>query len=187
MSIIAEFLLELRERFNVTTAASCFIAEKINYLLKIDKKIFQQMFTDHLDKNINSNYEDKPIPNSRSPFQKAYEKFTGQKSLSQFNRNKPKFGEPIEFNLDVDNYNKSDLIQYARNLSTLKVLLEHEDVLGSVLDQGNDNEGHEMLRTFKDGTAYRRNGLFSLDKNSLQLVLYHDGFATFNPLKNKVS
>ena len=50
-------------------------------------------------------------------------------------------------------------------LSNQKVLLEHEDVLGSVLDQGNDNEGDARLRTFKDGTAYRRNELFSVDKN----------------------
>ena len=33
-AIIAEFLLELREKFNVTTAATCFKAEKINHLLK---------------------------------------------------------------------------------------------------------------------------------------------------------
>ena len=71
-------------------------------------------------------------------------------------------------------------------LPTLKVLLEHEHVLGSVLDQGNDKEGNGRLRTFKDGTTYRRNELFSLDKNSSQLVLYRD-FGTVNPLGNKVS
>ena len=70
-------------------------------------------------------------------------------------------------NLGVDKDNKSDSIQYVPILSTLKVLLEHEDVLESVLDQGNDNEGNGKLRTFKDGTAKRMNELFSLDKNSL--------------------
>ena len=67
------------------------------------------------------------------------------------------------------------------------MLLEHKDVLGSVLDQGNDNEGNRRLRTFKDGTAYRRNELFLLDKNPLQLVLYYDNFGTVDPLGNKVS
>ena len=33
-TIIAEFLLELREKINVTTAATCFKEEKINHLLK---------------------------------------------------------------------------------------------------------------------------------------------------------
>ena len=66
------------------------------------------------------------------------------------------------------------------------MLLEHEDVLGSVFDERNDNEGNGRLITFKDGTAYRRNELFSLDKSSLKLVLYHD-FGTVNPLGNKVS
>ena len=65
------------------------------------------------------------------------------------------------------------------------MLLEHENVLGSVLDQGNDNG---RLRTFKDGTAYRRgNEVFSLDKNSLQFILYHDDFGTINPSGKKVS
>ena len=66
------------------------------------------------------------------------------------------------------------------------MLLEHEHVLGSVLDQGNDKERNGRLRTFKDGTAYRRNELFPLDKNSSQLVLYHD-FGSVNPLGNKIS
>ena len=70
-------------------------------------------------------------------------------------------------NLGVDKDNKSDSIQYVPILSTLKVLLEHEDVLESVLDQGKDNGGNGKLRTFKDGTANRRNELFPLDKNSL--------------------
>ena len=79
------------------------------------------MFTDHLDKNINLNYEAKAILNSSSPFdQRTCEKFTGQKCLSQFIRNKPKFIEPIEFNLGVDKDNKSDSIQYVTILSTLK-------------------------------------------------------------------
>ena len=67
------------------------------------------------------------------------------------------------------------------------MLLEHKDVLGSVLDQGDDNEWNRRLRTFKDGKAYRRNELFSLDKNPLQLVLYYDNFGTVDPLGNKVS
>ena len=108
------------------------------------------------------------------------------RSKISFIRNKPKFSKPVEFNLRVDKDNKSDYIQYVSILPTLKVLLEHEHVLGSVLDQGNDKEGNGRLRTFKDGTTYRRNELFSLDKNSSQLVLYHD-FGTVNPLGNKVS
>lgn len=56
----------------------------------------------------------------------------------------------------------------------------------SVLDQGNDTEENGRSKTFKDGKTDRRNELFSLDKNSLQLVLYHDDFSTVNPLRNKV-
>ena len=46
-------------------------------------------------------------------------------------------------NLGVDKDNKSDSIQYVPILSTLKVLLEHEDVLESVLDQGMTKKGME--------------------------------------------
>ena len=114
---------------------------------------------------------------------RACEKFTGQKYIYQFIRNKPKFVEPVQFNLGVDKDNKSDSIQYMPILSTLKVLLKHEDILGSVLDQENDKEGNGRLRTYKDGTACRSNEFFSLDKNSFQLVLYHD-FGNANLLAN---
>ena len=86
------------------------------------------MFTDHLDKNMNLNYEVKAILNSSSPFQRACEKFTCQKSLSQFIRNNTKFVKPVEFKLGVNKDSKSDSIQYVSILSTLKVLLEHEDI-----------------------------------------------------------
>ena len=104
-------------------------------------------------------------------------------SLSKIIRNKPEIFEPVEFNLTADKDNKSDSIQYVPIKSTLKVW----GCFRVSLDQGNDNEGNGRLRTFKDGTAYRSNELFSLGNNSLQLVLYHDDFGTANPLENKVS
>ena len=46
--------------------------DEINHLLKIDKRIFQKMFTDHLHKNTNLNYEAKAILDSSSPSQPAH-------------------------------------------------------------------------------------------------------------------
>ena len=46
--------------------------DEINHLLKIDKRIFQKMFTDHLDKNTNLNHEAKAILDSSSPSQPAH-------------------------------------------------------------------------------------------------------------------
>ena len=45
--------------------------DEINHLLKIDKRIFQKMFTDHLDKNTNLNHEAKAILASSSPSQQS--------------------------------------------------------------------------------------------------------------------
>ena len=81
------------------------------------------MFTGYLDNMINLIFEAKAILNSSSPFKRVYEQFTGQKSLSQFIRNNPKFVELVGFNLDVDKDNKSDSIQYVPILSTLKVFM----------------------------------------------------------------
>ena len=185
-SLIGEFLLELREKFNVTTAATCFVTEKLNYLLEIDRKTLRKAFFNNLDENIELNYEAKAVLHVNSPFQRVCERFRGEKFLSEFIKFKEQFVEPVEINLGWDNVTqKCDSIQYVVIISTLKVLLKHEDVLASILSQKNQ-ENDDRLRTYQDGKAFHRNRLFSSKQNSLQLLLYHDDFGTVNPLRSKV-
>ena len=77
-SLIGEFLLELREKFNVTTAATCFVAEKLNYLSEINRKTLRKTFFNNLDENIELNYEAKAILHVNSPFQRMCERFRGK-------------------------------------------------------------------------------------------------------------
>ena len=127
-SLIGEFLLELRKKFNVTTAATCFVAEKRNYVLEIDRKTLRKTFFNNLDENIELNYETKAVLHVNSPFQRVCERFRGEKFLSEFIKFKEQFVEPVEINLGWDNVTqKCDSIQYVLIILTLKVLLKHED------------------------------------------------------------
>ena len=185
-SLIREFLLELRKKFNLTTVATCFVAEKLNYLLKIDKKTLRKAFFNNLDENIMLNYEAKVVLHINSLFQRVCERFREDKSLSEFIKSKEEFLKPVEINLGWDNVTqKFDSIQYVSIISTLKILLKDEDVLTSILHQ-NNQEKDDRLRTYRDGKVFHRNRLLSSKQNSLQLILCHYDFETVNPLGNKV-
>ena len=186
-SLTGEFLIELREKFNVTTAATCFVAEKFNYLLQIDRKTLKKTFFNNLDENIELNYEAKAVLHVHNPFQRVCERFRGEDPLSEFIKFKEEFKEePVEINLGWDNVTqKFDSIQYVPIISTLKVLLKHEDVLASILHQNNQGND-DRLRNYQDGKAFQRNKLLSPTQNSWQLILYHDDFGTVNLLGKTV-
>ena len=76
---IAEILLELREIFKTSTAATCFVKEKIRYILDIDRPIHMKLLIKPLRKDIEdaappsdivSSYETNTIISSQSPFSK---------------------------------------------------------------------------------------------------------------------
>ena len=48
----AKILLELRENFRTSTAATCFISEKIKYILDIDRQIHIKILIKSLRKDI---------------------------------------------------------------------------------------------------------------------------------------
>ena len=155
-------------------------------MLKIDKKTLRKAFFNNLDENIVLNYEAKVVFHINSLFQRVCERFREDKSLSEFIKSKEEFLKPVEINLGWDNVTqKFDSIQYVSIISTLKILLKHEDVLASILHQ-NNQEKDDRLRTYRDGKVFHRNRLLSSKQNSLQLILCHDDFETVNPLGNKV-
>ena len=85
--------------------------------------------------NVRLDYEPKAILFSESPFPLACKKFSSEKeALSQFIKQKENFVEAVEIVLGVDpENNKQDTIQYVPILSTLNILLSHEDDLSFVL------------------------------------------------------
>ena len=98
-SLTGEFLIELKEKFNVTTAATCFVAEKFNYLLEIDRKTLKKTFFNNLDENIELNYEAKAVFHVNNPFQRVCVRFREEKPLSEFIKFKEEFVEPVEIKL----------------------------------------------------------------------------------------
>ena len=49
--IIACFLLELREKYDTTTDASCFVSEKVSHILQLENKVRYAMFQESMRRN----------------------------------------------------------------------------------------------------------------------------------------
>uniref|UniRef100_A0A7M6DS12 Uncharacterized protein n=1 Tax=Clytia hemisphaerica TaxID=252671 RepID=A0A7M6DS12_9CNID len=125
---IHSFLLELREKYFVTTEATCFISEKLSHILSIDRKRHGEAIKSSLSRNIANfklDHETKMILQCESEYAIAFNKFKGAKALSQFTENKPQYVEPIEITLGNNSKGGIDTYQYVPILSTLSVLLKH--------------------------------------------------------------
>ena len=99
--LIGEKLLDLRENFNVTTAATCKISEFLMDVIQIDSKIFSNAIKKSLAKNFCSQnyflyFETKEILHSESPFYQACSKFCGEKALSNYFKPQKLYLEPAE-------------------------------------------------------------------------------------------
>ena len=188
---VASFLLGLREKFNSTTEAIRFVSEKVHEIVCLELKIRMSMIKESLRRNHENfllDYETSLIIDCVSPFAYAFDKFKGQKSLDEFVQKQKFYVAPKQINIGFDEVSqKEDSIQYVPLLSTLDAILQHEDVLSEVLADTNCNNNNlgNKLKSFKHGTAYKENKLFSSDKNTLQICLYHDDFNIANPLGNK--
>ena len=84
--LIANLLLELREKYNVSTSATCFISEKLGHIVEQDRNMFANKILKvlHKDENFVQSYELRMTVHMVSRFVKACQKFTGQKSLSTY-------------------------------------------------------------------------------------------------------
>ena len=186
--IVAHFLLELRETFNVTTECTCYISEKLKSMICQDRMWFNKAVKKSLvdNHNFELDYETDTILSSESLFSRSFAKFTGRKKLSEYIKSKPDFVNPNEIAIGFDAMKeKNDTIQYIPILETLNVILKHEDVLGTVITHKPSNDGR--LNSFSDGSLCKANPLFSSHEVALQIVLYHDDFNVVNPLGNKVN
>ena len=135
---IAEILLGLRESFKTSTAAICFVSEKIKYILDIDRQIHMKLLIKSLRKDIEDaappsdivfSYETNAIISSQGPFSKTCSKCSDEKSLSEYVKRCDSFVEPLELRLGFN----AHTIQYIPLYKILNVLLGYEDTLSEVL------------------------------------------------------
>ena len=142
---------------------------------------YSKNFCDPLD------YESKSILFSESPFTSPCEKFSKEKALSNYIKQKNSFIEPAEITLGIDpTTNKADTIQYVPILKTITRALQHEDVISHCLNsEVPRNDGR--IGTYYDSENFKQNKLFNSPEFSIEIILYHDDFNVVNPLGNKVS
>ena len=130
--LIANFLLELREKYNVSTSATCFISEKLGRIVEQDRNMFANKILKvlHKDENFVQSYESRMTVHMVSPFVKACRKFTGQESLSTYIKAKKCFVEPKELQVGSNpEAGKADSVQYIPIFETLKILLSKEHIV----------------------------------------------------------
>ena len=168
-NIVACILLELRENFKATTIATCFLSEKLSMLFERQKKSISKFVLSRLLKNptTSEDLETEAYLNSPSAFATAFQKFTGEKTLSEYVKRQTHYVEPVEVLIG----DTSDTSQYVPIMSTLKVILEHEDVLGEINRSAVKKTEEGRIESFNDGTAFKNNELFKNKVNALQIVL----------------
>ena len=84
--------------------------------------------------------------------------------------------------MDFDSVSqKEDNIQYVSRESTLRAILNYEDVLAHILQQNENNNG--VYKLFRDGAACKINLFLNSTQNVLELCPYHDDFSIVNPLR----
>ena len=75
------------------------------------------------------------MESSGSAFSQVYKKFCWEKTLSNYFKSQNFYLEPVEKVVGFDHEkSKADSVKYVPILSTLKVLLQHQDVLGHVYE-----------------------------------------------------
>ena len=122
--LVSGFLLELREKYNATTEATCFVNEQVSKILVLDGKIRNSILKDSLNKNgyFSLSYEPDMIMSCKSPFPQAFDKFAGRKKLNQYIMTQNFYVKPQEISTAFDSVkNKGDSIQYVTIFETLKV------------------------------------------------------------------
>ena len=135
--LIGEKLLDLMENYKVTTATSCKISEFLMDIIQIDRKrlsnaikIFAKIF-------LLSKFFFLTLKLKKFYILKALSTISaqGKISLSNYFPAQNLYLEPVEKLVGFDREKgKADSLQYIPILSTLKVLLQHEDVLGHVYE-----------------------------------------------------
>ena len=185
-NVVAKFLLESREHYNVSSAACQFISQTANQLLNIElgrKYESVKMLMDN-----DSSESERRLQNvfHNTPLSRAYIKFSADKSLNRYISQQPNFVSPVEYILqNAENGLKKESFQYIPLLKTLDKLLKHDDVLNQIFHNGESGNG--QINSFHDSDHFKNHPLFNSRKNSLMINLYDDEFVVSNPIGNKTS
>ena len=86
--LVSRFPLELREKYNATTEATCFASKQVSKILVLDGKIRNSILKDSLKRNGNFplGYDPDKIVSCKSHFAQAFDKFSGKKKLDNDSR-----------------------------------------------------------------------------------------------------
>ena len=187
-TLVATFLLELREIKKALGVACEFVAQRFVSLLGTqnasDSKIFLDILlsngvgSEHVENHLNISGE--------KPLLKAFEQFQFQTTLNSYVSQQAFFVSPIEINAGFnEELQRNESFQYVPLFDNQRILLSKDYILQHVLDPIIRNDG--VICSFRDRTVFKDNPLFSINKRALQINIYSDEFTCSNPLGNKTS
>jgi hypothetical protein len=78
---------------------------------------------------------------------------------------------------------KNDTCQCVPIFKTLQLILSVDDNMRRMVDSETPKD--DIIRSFRDGSVFSENGLYSSDSNALQINVYSDEFECANALGNK--
>ena len=113
--------------------------------------------------------------------------FVGKRLLLITSKQKIHLYPPTEVSLGFDTVSsKSETMQYVSILSTLEMLLNHENVLCEVTNPKKFRPN--IYERFSDGDVFKGSNFWNeTESMKLGTILYQDAFNVVNPLRNKTS
>ena len=78
---------------------------------------------------------------------------------------------------------KNATYQYVLILNTLNALFKHQEIIEAYFKSiPTYLENNNLIRNFYDSNLFKKNDLFSLNINGIQLTFFIDGYSNTNPL-----
>ena len=186
---IASFSLKLREFDKVSGSACEDLRNNIGSMLCMTR----EMLLDKIGTQLSGLPVDPRVMNvvrnamlNQTPFEMVCDTLAHERNVNKHVETSFPFVEPVQYVLGNAGTNQEDCMQYISILSTLKVLLQNDEVFSAVVNNHSSSDG--KLRDLCDGSHFNEHPLFSngSDKKPvLQIVLYYDDFCGVNPLGHR--
>ncbi|ELU09809.1 hypothetical protein CAPTEDRAFT_209587, partial [Capitella teleta] len=180
---IAPFLLQLQEKHMISASTLQIILKEVLHLIEVA--------CDHQKVNLSSLVYKLELPvgickeiESMLQFNK-FLNVTEERIGTEWKRMKLykkylKYVAPVPIHLGIDKQNRLRMAQYTPILDTLRIMLDHNDLLSEVMHPQDQIPG--IFKDARDGSYFKENKLFMEEENALQILLYFDEFEVVNPI-----
>jgi len=185
---ISQIVLKQREINLMSQSAMENFVTDISDIVKYSQMCFMQSLSQVSD--ISENVLNDCLKRSEAVIDDIFQTVCSNKRLKSYCKKYMGMIPPTEIVLDRYIRNGKSLknsYQYVSVLSTLRNFLEHDDVASEIVKDAENSITHDILYSYKDGSACKGHSLFSTDGLILRLHFYIDDFEVCNPIGSRRS